>query len=753
MMRHLILSLLLFMTGISGICANPDLRPRKSPMGAWGYKDSKGEWKLLPVFRDATPFVGDLAAVSFDGRNYAFMTQYGGLVTDFIFKGEPSGYWNGIFVITDKDGMAGLYDLNGKMLLDKPYKDLMLMDGLIFTRDKTSGLYHMHDGSMKRFNFQGYQNVSTHPLCVETPDTTLRADILTVTYPNKQTMFIDAQGNSLVSEGLTYISTVSLLPSYYLTTLDDAIRKNNYSRCLKTYLFVASPNRGKKFGIYLMNGKNVLEPKYGNEEKAVKALAKNLSKILGAQIADGSLDRDMTDLIAQVNGNHATQASENISAISSANAAETPSTKRHYVSVKSEKRTAPKTAKGKRTATTSYYFENWADYKPLSTRRFAEIIDNSVYFFSREAGSKKYNLHNMYGEQMTADGYDEIKMWGYNSEGDAMFMVRNGKEWGLVNILGDEILAPQYEEIEITSQDSKVVSVKRDGMYYLLDGQRGRLISNTPYDNIGTSFEKNGLIPVSRLGYETKVDYSGKEHPSLGELAYNEAVATDGTPEEKVAAYGKALELCGKDDRKVIGSCYNNLGVIYLQAGDKASAKKFYEKAAGYGNSTAASNLQGLKSQERSEKWQGLSNSLNALAQGISAFGGNSFTGGLGAGLSGQPIENADTVPDYQSYGDEGASSSLSQSRRSQDYYLNDYRRWEARAKDLYESLTRQGTRTKRGDKDVSGTADGYWRQHYTGLKKNLRDAQARMRKTRQEARRDGYTIPQSNYETVSVTN
>ncbi len=769
-MRQILLALLMVMTGVSGSWAEVKLSPSKSPMGVWGYKTPDGEWGLLQVYRAASPFVDGLAAVSFDGRNYAFINQYGATVSDFIFPGPPSGYWKGVFVIKGSDGMSDLYDITGRKLLDKPYEDLAIINGLIVARDKVTGQRHLYDGTMQQFNYQGYEYVKDYPVIVVTPDSTYRANVLYVTFPSKQSMYVDAAGKSLVSEGLTYISSLYSLSYSETRALDRAITDNGLSLVLKSWMFVASPNRGKKYGVYLLNGRNILEPKYGSPEKALNALAKNIKKILVPGVTDGSLGREMVECVTKINEDYSAQAAKNMAqlGVEPIDPLSLPSI-RHYVSVKSETKKSAGTASRKKgsskakkaTSTTTYYFENSAHYTPLSDERFPEIIDNLIYFYVRKPGSKKYNLYNSYGEQMTFEGYDEIKMWGYNKENDAMFLVRDGKEWGIVNVLGDEVLAPQYESIDITSQTTNVVCAKRDGMCYLLDGQRGRLINNTPYDEIKTHLEQKGMIPVKRLGYETKVDSKGKEHPSIGELAYNEAVALEGTPEEKVTAYGKSLELCGKDDRNVIGACYNNIGVIYMNAGDRDTAKKFYQKAASYGNSVASSNLDGIKSQERSERWQAVSGALSTLAEGLSTIGGgNSFASGFGAGLSGGGQYGGaglGSVP--MSAGDDdysttpSASSSSGKNKLPESYYQNTYRRWEDRAKDLYESLTRQGTRTKTNGEYTSGTSEGYWKQKYVGLKKNLRDAQAQMRKTRQEARRDGYSIPQSNYETVTVTN
>lgn len=114
---------------------------------------------------------------------------------------------------------------------------------------------------------------------------------------------------------------------------------------------------------------------------------------------------------------------------------------------------------------------------------------------------------------------------------------------------------------------------------------------------------------------------------------------------------------------------------------------------------------------------------------------------------------------------DDNDSSSSSQSnqisdnnsqKHSYEFYKNMYEKWERNARNAYEALTKLTEKSysyKEDKKDKSGSANGSWGiVSYTGMKKNLRTAQKEMRDIRTKARRDGYNIPQSNYETVTVS-
>lgn len=84
--------------------------------------------------------------------------------------------------------------------------------------------------------------------------------------------------------------------------------------------------------------------------------------------------------------------------------------------------------------------------------------------------------------------------------------------------------------------------------------------------------------------------------------------------------------------------------------------------------------------------------------------------------------------------------------------YESQYRNWERRAMQNYESLTINGAKTKKNGKDVSGNTSGQKSpSNYTMQKKMLREAQNEMRKIRSKAAKEGINITKSNYEDVTV--
>lgn len=135
--------------------------------------------------------------------------------------------------------------------------------------------------------------------------------------------------------------------------------------------------------------------------------------------------------------------------------------------------------------------------------------------------------------------------------------------------------------------------------------------------------------------------------------------------------------------------------------------------------------------------WNSLMNFTNVLTQTLGGQGSNTI-GGYG-----------DSYGSYDSY-DSGSSNT---SGASEATLRSIYQKWEARAKDAYDSLTLMGTKvtSKKGDK--SGSGGGFWKgSNYVGLKQNLRDAQRQMRHIRSEASSKGFNIPQSKWETATVS-
>lgn len=100
---------------------------------------------------------------------------------------------------------------------------------------------------------------------------------------------------------------------------------------------------------------------------------------------------------------------------------------------------------------------------------------------------------------------------------------------------------------------------------------------------------------------------------------------------------------------------------------------------------------------------------------------------------------------------------SLSGPSDSQNYggggkYESQYRNWERRAQQCYQSLTNTGySTTSKSGRKHGGTGQGMSSGNYVQMKRSLREAQREMRSIRMKAAREGVTIAQSQWENASV--
>lgn len=128
--------------------------------------------------------------------------------------------------------------------------------------------------------------------------------------------------------------------------------------------------------------------------------------------------------------------------------------------------------------------------------------------------------------------------------------------------------------------------------------------------------------------------------------------------------------------------------------------------------------------------WDALSNIGNVMVQMFGGYGNSSSY-----------------YPSDQSYSGYGETSGSSRD------YQSEYNRWEQRAMKNYNSLTTTGSRSRNRSGEHSGsTGRGMNGGNYVNQKRALREAQRQMRSIRQKARAAGINIPQSQWETATVS-
>lgn len=702
--------------------------------GLYGYK-LKNDWKIPPLFESAKPYSNGLAPVSFDGKKYALMNIYGGIVTDFIFDTPPADFYDGISRTQIPGGDYYFVNLAGEKI--SPYFKYARQSGPLIIASPDNLGYNIYDYNFNSRGATPYKSLTQSAITLEGES----ASYLVAEKIDGSATVLDWEGSQLMGDRYCEVKQIN----HYLN--NDKGLKKLFDKAFfyggENILAIVKSAANGCFGVVSLAGTEIVPCTYPTEKKLTDNL-KKLSKDKLIPYLRRNAKNDIATLGTAMKESKERLRRSNLASLKTPlPTPESMNTVMMFCSVV-DKNITSKTGKGKSksagksTKKTLYYLSD--DYTPKGDP-FTKLEQLGYYFIGTKQGEKKSRLYNIYGLPV-GDPYDNIRIWGYNSDNIVMFMVSENGKWGLINSKGKQLLPIEYDRIDITSQDTKLVAASRGGKQYAVNGQTGHLLSTIAYDEINTALEKNGLYPVRRLGYETKIDAGGKENPSIPHIVFNkiEQLPQDAF-DKRIEGYKNCITLCTKDNRDILGLCYNNMGVMFIKKGDTATARQCYEKGASYGNSTASSNLAAIKQNERQEKLNAVGEFLNNMNEVL-----NGGSGGYGASGS-----NA-----YTPTGNNGTSepsSGSSSSKRDLSYYQSMYQRWERQAKSNYESLTRAGVRVKNNGKDTGGSAGGSWRpQNYTGLKKLLRESQSEMKKIRQEARRDGYNIPQSNYETVTVS-
>lgn len=134
--------------------------------------------------------------------------------------------------------------------------------------------------------------------------------------------------------------------------------------------------------------------------------------------------------------------------------------------------------------------------------------------------------------------------------------------------------------------------------------------------------------------------------------------------------------------------------------------------------------------QQKSSVWDAIGNFANALSQTFGTYN---------AGVA--------YIPSYNS------NNSFSSGGSTAGNYESQYRNWERRAEQNYNSLTNLGYSSTSSSGNKRGGSGGKVSSgNYVQMKRNLREAQNQMRSIRRKAAQVGVNIPQSKWETASVS-
>lgn len=396
--------------------------------------------------------------------------------------------------------------------------------------------------------------------------------------------------------------------------------------------------------------------------------------------------------------------------------------------------------------------------KKLLPQMYKSIHWKFGSWFSLKDQDGKYSLFNAKtGKFYDGEAYD-------NAEG--MLELKQGDVYRLVNTETGELLSGVYDYVYDFSEGLCVVRLQ-DGSKQVIDKKGKVWLSEDDMLDIEGEYFSEGVLAVEYDDMNCYI-YNPLGH---GNYVYNQEVHGDATIERWWEIANEAFEEENYDKAKeyyyriMMDNPYDANAIISYGAsianlGQYEEAVKMYEAALKIDpdNATAKSNMEiaqnAIAEQQRRQAssdngrgqsvWSALENFGNVLMQMSGALQGG-YSSGDGSYGGGSGYSNGGY------YG--GGSSSGGGTGKSASYYQSQYDRWANLAQRHYNSLTTTGYRYKNKSGENKGsTMSGMSSSNYTRQKKSLREAQREMKKIRDEARRNGITIRQSQWETATVS-
>lgn len=326
--------------------------------------------------------------------------------------------------------------------------------------------------------------------------------------------------------------------------------------------------------------------------------------------------------------------------------------------------------------------------------------------------------------------YDSIA-----SMGDGLYLLYNENKQGVADTYGRVLLPCKFKEVAyqanekliiVRSPSNKRTASARIGIYNC----RGAMVLPCVLDSIssfskGFATAKIGNVPIT-------IDRNGMVNDDCINQLLSEG-------------QGKSLDYY----RRIIGlrptcaQAHNNIGIHYLELKmykeGMASLKMAHTLCPS--DKTISENLEKAKADRKERRYNRVINVLNTVST-VTEVAAATYS--AATGMSSENGFNHNVTQETSS-GKSGTS------------YESQYRMWERRAESNYRSLTNLGYSSKDKDGNLKGsTRKGKKKtissNNYTQQKKAFREAQKEMRQIRQKARKAGVKIPQSKWETATIS-
>ena len=309
-------------------------------------------------------------------------------------------------------------------------------------------------------------------------------------------------------------------------------------------------------------------------------------------------------------------------------------------------------------------------------------------------------------------------------------------KWRLTGIAGRQLSPMLYDDV--AEPEGNVVRVVKDGRYGLVDATRGEIVP-CRFDYI-TEFDENGFAEVWNNGFTGHVSIHG--HVDLEENLLKNAEGRSYFEGGDVTPIQDLLEY---DPESVIG---------YLLLGEWGYRNNHYAEAyQAYDMAFELAEEQGKQKLASSSKTR--RNIAYDKAHGVEYEPESSFLGILSE-LVDKTMEIRSSIHEIKhgtTSTSVGASGGVLPSAGvSGGSYQSQYQRWENLAERHYNSITNTGLRSTTDSGEHNGKAGSMSASNYTQQKKAFRQAQREMARIRTKAAKEGVNIPQSKWETATIS-
>lgn len=309
-------------------------------------------------------------------------------------------------------------------------------------------------------------------------------------------------------------------------------------------------------------------------------------------------------------------------------------------------------------------------------------------------------------------------------------------KWRLTGAAGRQLSPTLYDDV--AEPEGNVVRVVKDGRYGLVDAARGEIVP-CRFDYI-TEFDENGFAEVWNNGFTGHVSMHG--HVDLEENLLKNA-------EDQTYPEGRDVtpiqDLLEYDPESVIG---------YLLLGEWGYRNNHYAEA--YQAYDMAFELAEEQGKQKLLPSKTIRDICYDKAHGVEYEPEPSFLGILSE-LVDKTMEIRSSIHEIKhgtTSTSVGASGGVlpSAGMSGGGSYQSQYQRWENLAERHYNSITNTGLRSTTDSGEHNGKAGSMSASNYTQQKKAFRQAQREMARIRTKAAKEGVNIPQSKWETATIS-